>query len=533
MARQLRGSRPTRGRRAAPRAIRSASVSGLAAAGTAPFGAPLYLSSVRAEQRRAPELRRAARERAGRARRLGARSRRHAARPARRRGQTGRAPRDRRVLDVPLAAAATFSVPERRVPDAARSLLVQNLLLTWRYSLGNPYEEFSFPEASTSLRCMAEWGLTGVARAILVTSLTRRPTPYPNWKKGERLLGAAVHYRLFRDRASRPRDACSASIRRGLRPQVRRAIAACSRPSATRPTSPTRSTAFIRRLSPGRGCARWRPRRDGPPALAAGCRARAAGSRRGFAGRRGIGAAPCGRLALRSGPPARRRAAVRLGDGGAPRQLLEPRHALRPCLGLLRARQPGGAGIFRYTLLHGSRLLGLVRARVQALRARASFPPRDGPGLRNQPRPVSRRQRRRRPARPRLYGQLAAAMTPGTFVAGEAAASRRSGEPLPLDVPAAERREQRDVPETLRLMLVHERRGPAASPRPRARLRDAEGVAAAGQADRRRGAPTSFGLLSYSITGRAPSVEADPHSPARAAALESPAAAARGSQVAP
>ena len=30
--------------------------------------------------------------------------------------------------------------------DAQRALLVQNLGLTWRYSIGNPYEQFSFPE---------------------------------------------------------------------------------------------------------------------------------------------------------------------------------------------------------------------------------------------------------------------------------------------------------------------------------------------------------------------------------------------------
>jgi hypothetical protein len=45
-----------------------------------------------------------------------------------------------------LTEGTQIVVPERRVNDAYRNLLVQNLLLTWRYSIGNPYEQFSFPE---------------------------------------------------------------------------------------------------------------------------------------------------------------------------------------------------------------------------------------------------------------------------------------------------------------------------------------------------------------------------------------------------
>src|SRR5262249_28755982 len=38
-----------------------------------------------------------------------------------------------------LAAGATFEVPEPRVENALRSLLIQNLALAWRYSAGNGY----------------------------------------------------------------------------------------------------------------------------------------------------------------------------------------------------------------------------------------------------------------------------------------------------------------------------------------------------------------------------------------------------------
>ena len=98
----------------------------------------------------------------------------------------------------------TVDVPEPRVLDAARALLVQDLLLTWRYSIGNAYEEFSFPEGVDVAQVLGEQGFEDVARAILRTSLTRPNTAYPNWKMGEKLLGSATHYPLFRDAPTSP-----------------------------------------------------------------------------------------------------------------------------------------------------------------------------------------------------------------------------------------------------------------------------------------------------------------------------------------
>ena len=43
-----------------------------------------------------------------------------------------------------------FDVPEPRVMAAMRALLVQNLLMTWRYSVGNAYEAFYQPESSST-----------------------------------------------------------------------------------------------------------------------------------------------------------------------------------------------------------------------------------------------------------------------------------------------------------------------------------------------------------------------------------------------
>src|SRR5438445_8872206 len=95
----------------------------------------------------------------------------------------------------------SFQVPEPGVMSAERALVVQNLELSWRYSIGNPYEEFSFPESVDVAQVLAEHGFEPVARSMLATSLTRKATPYPNWKKGERLLAVAEYVRLSGDRA--------------------------------------------------------------------------------------------------------------------------------------------------------------------------------------------------------------------------------------------------------------------------------------------------------------------------------------------
>ncbi len=100
-----------------------------------------------------------------------------------------------------LAEGARFEVPEPRVMNAQRALLIQNLGLTWRYSIGNAYEQFSFPEGVDAAQVLGYYGFADVARAMLRTSLTRRATPYPNWKIGQKLVGSALQHRLFADRA--------------------------------------------------------------------------------------------------------------------------------------------------------------------------------------------------------------------------------------------------------------------------------------------------------------------------------------------
>ena len=247
----------------------------------------------------------------------------------------------------------------------------------------------------------------------------------------------------------------AASWRRGARTPARSGDRRPSRgASATRPTSPISSTGCTRRPSSGRGCARW-----------ASVWSTDRASARSPAG---AGDSPRGSRPAFGAPSARPRArlpdgslfvpvrlldderAVRLGDGVARRQLLEPRRAVRARLGPLRARAVA------------RRTDPPVHARATGRACSGSFAPartRSTGGTR----PIRSRASNQvyglnvarfladndRPDQLvlSLYGQLAAGMTPGTFVAGEAASVRPlRGELLPLDVPPAERREQRLVP---------------------------------------------------------------------------------------
>ncbi len=99
-----------------------------------------------------------------------------------------------------LAAGASITVPDVTLDDAERALLIQDLLLGYRYSVGNAYQEFSFPETIDVARVMGEWGYPGTDRAIVDLSLSRPATPYPNWTRGEQLVAAAEYAALFHDR---------------------------------------------------------------------------------------------------------------------------------------------------------------------------------------------------------------------------------------------------------------------------------------------------------------------------------------------
>jgi len=97
-----------------------------------------------------------------------------------------------------LAAGGELVVPELRIYDAERNLLIQNLLMSWRYSLGNSYERFSW-ELIDVAEVMGAYGFRGVERAILEAA-RGAPTFFPNRAAGERMTGSADYFRRYGDR---------------------------------------------------------------------------------------------------------------------------------------------------------------------------------------------------------------------------------------------------------------------------------------------------------------------------------------------
>jgi hypothetical protein len=100
-----------------------------------------------------------------------------------------------------VADGLQLDVPDEHVVDAARAILVQNLVQGWRYSIGNLYEELSFAEALDTSEVMGEYGYSGDAQSILKIAIDRLPARFTAWRFGELLLAEAAYYRLYHDRA--------------------------------------------------------------------------------------------------------------------------------------------------------------------------------------------------------------------------------------------------------------------------------------------------------------------------------------------
>jgi hypothetical protein len=420
-----------------------------------------------------------------------------------------------------LAQGATFDVPERRVVDAERSLLVQQRILTWRYSVGNPYEELSFAEALDAARIMTAYDHADVSEAILRFALRRLPMRYTNWRAGAVLVAAADQYRLTRDAAPLDdetpelgaavrdlerqlhrrgpglldREAFSSDVRKPVIALHGQAVAwqgllAMARvwSSLHHPRLATRAAAAARRLehalrSQTRSSARRLP--DGslfvPAAL-------------------DDSSAPFDALTA--------------SRNGSYWNLVMP-YALAS--GLFAPNSPTARGIWRYMSSHGSRLLGLVRADAARLYGGEPYP---ASGI-DEVYGVDVARFLADADMPdelvlSLYGTLAGAMTRGTFVSGEAATV------VPL---GGERLGSMYLPpnggsstaflETLRVALVHERRNARGEPTglelafatPRAWLGDGKRI-------RVLRAPTSFGPVSYVIRRRGNVVRLEVEAPA-------------------
>ncbi|WP_010273137.1 hypothetical protein [Paenibacillus senegalensis] len=105
--------------------------------------------------------------------------------------------------DGKLDNGTSFSVPEPRVMNAMKNLLIQNQILTWRYSVGNGYETFYQPESSDSATTMGLFGYTDIYKAALLNLLPKSKGPgphlYENWEWGEKMTHAAHYYMLTKD----------------------------------------------------------------------------------------------------------------------------------------------------------------------------------------------------------------------------------------------------------------------------------------------------------------------------------------------
>jgi hypothetical protein len=401
-----------------------------------------------------------------------------------------------------LDAAPQIDVPEPRVVDAERALLVQALTLGWRYSLGNSYEEFSWPESVDDAQVLAEYGFAAEAETALRASFDRRPgDPYANWKRGERLLTAAELARLSGD------DSILAL------PQLRADAAALAAGigddgllGRERFSSDiaddvyglhAQAVAWRGLVDTGHAAAAARLHAGLVRAVRASARRLADGSL--FVPVRLLdGVAPYG--------------AITASRDGSYWNLVMP-YALAS--GLLTHAQ--AEGVLRYERLHGGLLLGLVRAGAFALYGSSPRFPVSGTdevyglnlarflGDLDEPDELVLA----------LYGQLAGALTPGTFVAGEGATVaplgglRYRAMYLPPNATAGG-----SYLETLRQLLVHETADELdlAFATPRAWLAPGKHVAVTAM-------PTSFGPVSYTLDAAAGRVHAvvtvPPHPPRR------------------
>ena len=355
-------------------------------------------------------------------------------------------------------------------------------------------------EALNTSEVMASYGYADVAKAILGFTLRRLP-PVHGLARRRAPTALATYYRLYHDRAYVDEtDAGLARILRRLGRQVDGQPRAGSHPSRCARTSADdgrRGHAQIAVLQGLKAMARVWPR----PATA-GCAARPALRRGSGAIRAGskVARAAARRLALRaaaSSARSRRTDAQRL-ERGLYWNLVVP-YALAS--GFFR---PGGRGRGRDAPLP-------VPARVPSARRRPRADAhidlrqasRTRPGRTRstaQRRPAPRRQRPARPARAQPLRAARDRDDPGHVRLGRGVQRRPTRDAYYRKSCCRPTGGQRTFLETLRLILVHETRGPTGTPpgstsRSRRRARWLADGKTIGVGD----APTSFGPVSYAI----------------------------------
>jgi len=424
----------------------------------------------------------------------------------------------RRVVDFwsgVLRGAAQFDVPERRVVDAERNLLIQNSLMSWRYGAGNDYQELSDGEVGDVAQAIGDYGFGTVDEAILRTWFWRPLIGSVNWAIGERLVASARYYKLFHDRAylASHTPALAADV-----DQLRAQVDAGERGLLQRERYSSDIGASVFGLHSQAGA--WQGLRAMASVWAAAGRPDLAARARTTAARLGAGLRRAVRRGERRLPDGSLFVPIRLVDGERPFRALTASRSgsywnlVMPyalASGLFPPHGPQAEGVLRYLLAHGSRVLGLVRAAGFSLYGQPRFPTSGSDqvyGL-NVARFLADNDHAEQLVLS-LYGQLAAGMTAGTYVSGEGATiAPVRGEYYRKMFLPPNAGSNATFLETLRLMLVHETAGrdgvshglELAFAAPRAWLAPGRRIAV-------RRAPTPFGRLTYSIVAKRGSVHA-------------------------
>ena len=98
-----------------------------------------------------------------------------------------------------------FSVPEKLVMDCQRNKLYQNLVLRWRYSVGNSVYDGNYysPESGDAMTVLAQYGYSAESRQGLAEMLpwNKGREQYYNWEMGEKLTHAAEYWQYTHDDA--------------------------------------------------------------------------------------------------------------------------------------------------------------------------------------------------------------------------------------------------------------------------------------------------------------------------------------------
>ena len=407
-----------------------------------------------------------------------------------------------------LAAGARVVVPDRRVMNAERNLLIQNLLHTWRYSLANSYERFSW-EMVDGAEVLGEYGFTGVERQIVKASFHRRSV-FPNRAAGVRMAGVADYYRRTGDRRFVDR----------MTPALRILLGKLQAQLVDSPNG------LLERERYGVDINRPIYGLHDQALALQGLRAIA-----GVWGDTGYALLAAQATLAANQLEAGLREAVRvssfwLGDGSLfiPISLHDP--AERPygsvtdslegsywnlvmpyalASGLFAPGSPEAVGVLRYIQAHGSRFLGLVRFRAWPNVGKAGYrsPGSDDVYGTSWARFLADNEQPDQLILS-LYGKLAADMTTNTFVSGEGSTvGPVDGEYYRSMFRPPNAANNAFFLETLRLMLAHETRLADGTP---------DGLELAYATPRRwllpgkrivvQGMRTSFGALSYSLLAR-------------------------------